>query len=405
MKKFLLFMFGLCVSLNTNAETVPGITYPFSLTTTEIAVDGTFKFMLSASGTFYVDCGTGGNLSSDDSTANAMISGGTIAKTNTTNYTFKCAYSTAGTKTIQFGGEATAYNTGTTTAAISFSTDATHANSLLVSSISGNLSVIFPYLGHASGQVPRFYQTFALAKITSIPETLFANYIGDLSGASYMFYRTFYYVYIGYLTQIPENLFSGITVAAPYMFYGTFNGCVFLTSIPENLFANITNSAKGMFFYTFYDCSYLKSLPKRLFSHFTTAAPSMFQGTFEDCRDLRGYVPPTLFAGLIANNSPYATDMMTNIFGFNIRPANNLDISCPNGTSQVTTGYEQYWETGNGIAVSCEPNTLNVNWYNESTQLSVGSESQSCVYGDYITVPTVSATKPGYHFGGWKVKQ
>ena len=131
----------------------------------------------------------------------------------------------------------------------------------------------------------------------------------------------------------------------------------------------------------------------------------MFSRTFEDCKWLTGYVPKTLFAGLIANNSPYATDMMTNIFGVGTYNSGTyLDTTCPSGTTQVTTGYEQYWETGNGTAVSCEPNTLNINWYNGNTQLSVSTTSQSCTYGETFSLPTPPSAPNGYHFGGWKVK-
>jgi hypothetical protein len=385
--KILLFLFTIFLCIGT----AHAVDYPFSLTTTSISSGGTFQFKISASGTFYVDCGTGGTLSGTG------VSGTMIDRTSTTNEdTYTCTYSSSGTKTIQFGGVATGYNTYYATAAISFG----YNDQIL--SISGNLSKMFPFLGSGSGQFPRFMYTFySCDNITTIPGTLFSDYRGDLSIASHMFNGTF--AWSTNITSIHENLFAGVTIGAPYMFYNTFLGCIRLSSIPENLFINITNSAEGMFAGTFRRCP-LTSLPKQLFAHFTTAAPYMFQQTFTDCYNLRNYVPPTLFAGLIANGSPYATDMMLGVFDHVHNPSNNLDTTCPAGTTQYRTGYEQYWETGNGTAVSCEPNTLNVNWWNGNTQLSVGSESQTCEYGDTITVPTINATKNGYHFNGWKIK-
>ena len=99
-----------------DAVVVPGVTYPFSLTTVSIESGGTFQFDLSAAGTFYVDCGEGGTLSGTG------VSGGTITKTNdTTKYTYTCTYTgTAAAKTIKFGGTATGYSTGAYTTTISF---------------------------------------------------------------------------------------------------------------------------------------------------------------------------------------------------------------------------------------------------------------------------------------------
>ena len=96
-------MFGM--STHAVAVSVSGVSYPFSVTTTSLAANGTFPFSLSAQGTFYVDCGDGGTLSGTG------VSGGTIDRSSTTdNDMYTCTYSTAGVKTIRFGGLATAYN-------------------------------------------------------------------------------------------------------------------------------------------------------------------------------------------------------------------------------------------------------------------------------------------------------
>ena len=78
------------------------------------------------------------------------------------------------------------------------------------------------------------------------------------------------------------------------------------------------------------------------------------------------------------------------------------------GTSDVKpagTAFNWGYTESKTLTANITQNTLNVNWWNENTQLTVPSESQTCVYGESITVPTINATKPGYHFNGWKIKQ
>ena len=103
--KFCAVAFFAIVCMFVRIDSAMAVDYPFSVTTSDIAANGTFYVKLSAKGTFYVDCGDGGTLSGTG------VSGGTITKNNTTEYTYTCTYSSAGTKTIQFGGTATAYNT------------------------------------------------------------------------------------------------------------------------------------------------------------------------------------------------------------------------------------------------------------------------------------------------------
>ena len=148
--------------------------------------------------------------------------------------------------------------------------------------ISGDLSVIFPDMGSGYGQYPRF--------------------IGTFSGASV-------------LESIPDTLFSGYTVGRPYMFQRTFMNCGRLQTLPERLFENITS-----------------------------AANNMFQQTFFGCYGITGYIPPTLFSGLINHNSPKATNMFDNTFYW-------VSKGCPANTTQYITGYESDW----GGFVSCEP--------------------------------------------------
>ena len=371
----------------------------FSVTTTTngIAANGTFQFYISAQGTFYVDCGDGGVLSGTGA------SGTTITKGDTTNTLYACTYGTAGTKTIMFGGEADNYNTSTSTAAISFykSSGGTQKK---IASVSGNMSAVFPYKtgNTATGAQPRFYQTFySASNLTDISGTLFSGYTtgaeamfnytfsgctslttipsnlfsGITTGASSMFYYTFYgctslttipsnlfsgittgaermfqYTFENCtsLTTIPSNLFSGITTGAYGMFQHTFEACTSLTTIPDGLFSGITTGATYMFYYTFSFCTSLTTLPSNLFSGITTGAERMFQQTFQSCTNLAGYIPPTTFAGLIANGHPTATVMWLDAFA-----GTKLATSCPAHTTQYITGYEGSGSTTWNGKVSC----------------------------------------------------
>ena len=305
--------FAIFCGLFCHIDSAYAVDYPFSVTTSSISSGGTFQFKMSAQGTFYVDCGTGGTLSGTG------VSGNTITKSNTTEYTYTCTYSSTGTKTIRFGGTATGYNTNYFTPAINFNiTGNIHdSNAVLITSISGNLSTIFPNNGTALGSHPVFASTF---------------------------------LYATNLTSIPATLFSGYTSGGSYMFQGTFSYCTGLTSVPETLFDFGGNSVSGqdyMFASTFYGCTGLTSVPANLFQRVTSSASFMFMGTFYGCTNITGYIPPSTFAGLIANGSPTANNMWSNPFG-----GTQLVTSCPTGTTQYITGYESAW---NG-KVSCRPN-------------------------------------------------
>ena len=222
----------------------------FTLTTTDDT--DSFSFSISAAGEFVVDWG--------DGTVE------TITKPDTTNTIYSHNYDTAGEYTIGLRGQATAYNTDTTTAAISFidSDVGKFDSTMQIASIDGSLGAIFGTLPDATEKQPRFYSTFYAASNMkgTIPENLFAGISG--APASYMFSDTFMGC-VG-LTSIPENLFAGISGApASYMFAYTFNGCSKLTSIPENLFGNISGTAQSsMFSRTFSDCTSLTGPSARI---------------------------------------------------------------------------------------------------------------------------------------------
>jgi len=392
--------------------------HKFSASTTEfVTSNGYIDFAISATGTFYVDCGNDGALSGSG------VSGERIIRTGTESTSYRCTFSTTGAKTIRMGGLATEYSTDETTAAFKFYGDYKH----MISSISGNLSRIFPTLGSNDGQSPRFYETFYGTHISSIPENIFSeitiakshmfhgtfsgSWISEIpsglfsnmqttTGLEGLFAATFYGTRI---KTVPENLFSWLTTGAPSMFSNTFanssletipsglfrtittganrlfertfSGSI-IQSIPANLFSSIGNSAPYMFTHTFasnYDI--MGSVPSGLFSNFTIGEPHMFDGTFYGCYapkpdDLfstittaaeglfrytfadsganfnNNYIPPAMFAGLIANGSPTATNMWSGIFS-----ENDLLEECPSGTMPYHTGYEEDWSP----YVSCQP--------------------------------------------------
>ena len=321
------FALVLCFTCVINAHAEDEIEYPFTLTTTELSENDTFQFNISAAGTFYVDCGTDGTLSGNG------VSGDTITKSNTNNYTYTCTYTSGGTKTVRFDGIPTVYNAIAQTHSVPMYLTSTasplgFADNTKISSVSGDLSELFPTLDSSVdiwNRYPRFYK-------------MFENCTN--------------------LTSVSGNLFNGYTNAQHWMFVDTFKGCTRLTSIPSNLFENITSAAAYAFASTFEGCTGLKYLPENLFSNinFIGGRPDavhIFDSTFKDCTGLNGnddsnqnFIPPSLFAGLIANGSPTAIDAMSGIFS-----NTTLRTKCPADYYKFTTGYESYWNRH----VSCKP--------------------------------------------------
>ena len=303
----------------------------FTLTTTPDT--NSFLFKISAAGEFVVDWG--------DGTVE------TITKADTTDKTYKHNYATAGAYTIGLSGQATAYNTSTSTAAISFSSG-TSAVPSKIASIDGSLGAIFGTLSSGTQKQPRFYQTFynATNMTGSIPSDLFAGISG--APASNMFEGTF--ASCRGLTSIPENLFAGISGApAGGMFESTFSGCSGLTSIPENLFAGISGApASNMFEGTFASCTGLTSIPENLFAGISGAPASyMFGSTFASCRGLTS-IPENLFAGISGAPAHYMfgstfhgcsglTSIPENLFaGISGAPAHYMFGSTFHGCSGLT---------------------------------------------------------------------
>lgn len=370
----------------------------FTVTTTNLDADTTFKFKLSAAGDFYVDWGDGSAVQH-------------IADPRTTAREYTHTYTTAGSYQIKFWGTATAYSTNDTVPTIRFSygtfaqqysIPTSSENELMIAGISGSLGALFPTIGTTQ---PRFYRTFAGAtNLTgAIPATLFSGItgapvsnmffgtfvgcsgltgaipsglFGGLSGAPQLdLFHTTFNGCSGLTGAIPPELFNGISGApAQYMFYNTFQGCTGLTSLPSGLFSGISgapaaqmyagtfNGCTGLtgtipnrffgnlsgagadysFNSTFYGCSGLTgSIPDDLFRGITSASYSTtFNSTFSGCSGLSGYVSPLLFIDYTGAN----TSSMNNIFN-----GSGLLTACPTGTIQYTTGFESYWNS----KVSC----------------------------------------------------
>lgn len=286
----------------------------FTVTTTSDTTE--LRFGMSAVGVFYVDCGTDGTLTQIEYSGDNNAAGTVITRTNTQKQTYSCTWPTAGVHTVKFAGLATSYNTTTTMPAISFYNTSDNTSNK-IASMTGSLSAIFPQKGSTNGQTPRFYQTFRGAtNLTSIPAGLFTGITGN-TNASNMFRETFYGCTS--INTIPAGLFTGVTTGATEMFRDTFTGCTSLTAIPSDLFSGVTTAASGL-----------------------------FQATFKGATNLTSYIPPTTFAGLIANNSPTATDMWTETF----RNTNVFTV-CPVDMDDYITNYESEWDSHVSCYVPC----------------------------------------------------
>ena len=303
----------------------------FTLTTTELAANGSFNIWLSAKGTFYIDCGTKGTLSG------AGTSGKTLTKTTNLVSEVSCKWTSAGVHTIRFGGTATEYasvglDASSTNSAIQFGTS---SNQQKIASISGSLGAMFPQLGAGANQVPSFASLF--------------------DGASN-------------LSSIPSTLFSGLTGSAnaKYMFHETFANCTSLTAIPAGLFADIT-----------------------------TPADYMFNKTFDGDTNISGFVPSTTFAGLIENNNPTATDMWANTFrGTSLTTSCPANTSVQYTTGYESTwgvvscicAGANFFDDALNTCTPC-PNGYNYDTTNGKTDVS---QCQiQCTAGTYVETPGV----------------
>ena len=305
---------GLGATTNEYPSAPSDAVYDFYLTTTSDT--DVFAMQISAAGEFYIDWGDGKSE--------------WVTKSDTTKMGFGHKYASKGAYNIKLGGQATAYSTSTSTAAISFYVNPSQQK---IASIDGSLGAIFGTLSSGTQKQPRFYKTFSGASnmTGSIPENLFAGISG--APAMYMFCDTF--KDCRGLTSIPDGLFAGISGTPAYsMFQSTFQGCIGLTSIPAGLFAGISGKPAGnMFDGTFEGCSGLTgAIPAGLFGNLTGApASGMFYYTFDDCSGLTGAIPDGLFGNL--TGAP-ASDM----FSYTFNNCRGLTGAIPAGLFGNLTG-------------------------------------------------------------------
>ena len=326
----------------------------FTVTTIPMNARVGFYFNISAQGIFSVDCGENGILSGPGVTGGTIINRSSI----TTNDTYRCIYTAAGTNTISFyggaGNTATGYNTSSNIAAISFK------NNSYIESIHGDLSAVFPDLGPNNDQKPKFYETFSgCTNLTTVPSTLFSSinigtqrmFYGTFSGctnlttiepgvfanitvgSNIMFGNTF--SGCTKLEQLPSGLFASITTGASFLFQDTFKGCTKLQTIPSNLFAGITTGVSSMFYGTFSECSALEVIPSGLFANITTGAIDMFHQTFYKCNRLTT-IPSNLFAGITTGISSMFYGTFSRCLSIETLPSNLF--------SNITTGADSLFE-------------------------------------------------------------
>ncbi|MBO4480273.1 MAG: InlB B-repeat-containing protein, partial [Alphaproteobacteria bacterium] len=262
----------------------------FTIITTNMTANDTFRFYTYAKGTFIVDWGDG----TVDTYTVSTVSKRAIEHT----------YTTAGVHNIRVGGIATEYSpegsqAGSAPSVVNpaiFFYNAGGGNigtPTKVAQVTGSIGAVFPTLGSATNQIPKFTRIFdGATNLTSVSSTLFNGATGAIPR---MFMGAF--KNCSSLTEIPSGLFDGVSGAAYSMFGSTFEGCSSLTSIPSGLFDGVTGAAEKLFVDTFYNCTNLTTIPSGLFRNVSGGATEMFIYTFSDCPRLAS-IPAGLFNGV-----------------------------------------------------------------------------------------------------------
>ncbi len=176
-----------------------------------------FSFSISAAGDFCIDWGDG---TIDPKTK------------DTSNTTYSHPYKSAGTYTIGISGDATAYNAGTSVAAISFS------GKTQVTNISGSLGAIFPTL--SDGTQPRFVKTFYACK--NLTGTITSDLFDGIHGqpTTYMFQSTFENC-DNLSGELPYGLFDDLSgTLTTKMFYRTFKRNALSGTLTPAFFGGLT---------------------------------------------------------------------------------------------------------------------------------------------------------------------
>ena len=327
---------GKCVQIEFEPE--------FTITTTKLSADTTFRFTLAAAGTFYINWGDG----------NIKV----IEKTTVAEEIIEHAYADSGTYNIGIAGDAVGYNTGINISSIRFSHD---TNSDVngwkyIAGIDGSLGAIFGTLKNptlTSQTQPRFRYTF--------------------SGCTNL------------TSAIPPELFNGI-YGAPVdrMFMGLFNECSKMSgTLPSELFADLSGQiTENMFRQSFNSCAGLTgSIPADFFGGLSgELRNSSLYRTFYGCSQLSGYVEPALFANFTESSD--TPSQMSGVF-----TNTGLDTVCPANTYNYDNVFNDYFDgrvscspcPNNGLSVSGENSEISA-CYLDAICSDVGQGTQQCNY-------------------------
>ncbi len=327
---------GECVQIEFEPE--------FTITTTKLSADTTFRFTLAAAGTFYINWGDG----------NIKV----IEKTTVAEEIIEHAYADSGTYNIGIAGDAVGYNTGINISSIRFSHD---TNSDVngwkyIAGIDGSLGAIFGTLKNptlTSQTQPRFRYTF--------------------SGCTNL------------TSAIPLELFNGI-YGAPVdrMFMGLFNECSKMSgTLPSELFADLSGQiTENMFRQSFNSCAGLTgSIPADFFGGLSgELRNSSLYRTFYGCSQLSGYIEPGLFANFTESSD--APSQMSGVF-----TNTGLDTVCPANTYNYDNVFNDYFDgrvscspcPNNGLSVSAENSEISA-CYLDAICSDVGQGTQQCNY-------------------------
>lgn len=133
--------------------------------------------------------------------------------------------------------------------------------------------------------------------------------------------------------------------ATPEYLYGISGS---LGALFPTLNQGTSKTDQPLFYQAFYNATNLKGpLPPELFNGISgTARQFMFTEMFSGCTNLDGYIPYNLFDGITGISSSHMQDIFKN--------DTKLATTCPDRTTQVTVGYENFWNNH----IACKPDAV-----------------------------------------------
>ena len=97
------------------------------------------------------------------------------------------------------------------------------------------------------------------------------------------------------------------------------------------------------------------------------------------------------------------------IFALLSLPAFATDIPYTNDSytsSTCDSGVLQHDSGTVRLRARYEPNTINIRWYNNNTEITpANTAANTCDYDDDLTLPNTQPTRTGYTFAGWRVRE